>query len=296
MFHPLTGTEIMLNKSPILSYPNKNLFNALLRCWIGDVPPSRLFRSDILGAESIVTSNSESHLTRFNTLEIKKERVNLVASWREDEEKAKRALDLAAAEIERSKKAEVEALALLEANSKQESKAQANSEKKNEKINKTPVEKNTQSSAINQENTRQVLQDKELAKLKAKQTIRAYYSKVYEWEIAAQIHERVAYPEWGRQFELGGNVTLSFIVNKQGELIGVTDIQPQNSGLLGDALKEALLKASPFKTFPEVLENDQLVLSVSYHFDPSIDKSAEILAPRPIKPSNFESLLRLASL
>ena len=296
-FHPLTGTEVTLNKHTVLSYPNKKLFNALLRCWIGDVPPSRLFQSDILGAESIVTSNRESHLTRFNNLQIKRERVNLVASWREDEEKIQRALDLAAAEIKRRKKDELEARALLEQSRKNEPQAQANADSINETVDKTPIEKTTQLATINQETkVRQEQQDKELAKLKAKQTIRDYYTQVYEWEIAAQIHERVAYPEWGRQFELSGRVTLSFIVNRQGVLMGVTDIQPLNSGLLGDALQEALLKASPFKTFPEGLDDDQLAMSVSYYFDPNIDKPEKKSAPKPIKPPDFELLLRLASL
>ncbi len=108
-YSPGSGTTLMLNQQEIEQLRGKEFFNAVLRAWIGNAPPSRQFQSEILGEKSAATNEV---MDRYNALEIQPERVALVASWRKSETAEAEALVKAQREAEeRARRAEEERIA-----------------------------------------------------------------------------------------------------------------------------------------------------------------------------------------
>ena len=79
IYHPEQGTSMRFNGTELVSNYPKNVFNILLRTWIGPIPPSTTFKDQLLGLktadEAVEAEQLLSSITPTNS------RVALAASW-----------------------------------------------------------------------------------------------------------------------------------------------------------------------------------------------------------------------
>ncbi|WP_396587956.1 chalcone isomerase family protein [Bermanella sp. R86510] len=83
-YHPEKGTQIFINGEQILQTKDRELYVCLLKAWLGNLPPSREFKKQILGIEQAF-----EHQHLLNTLQqlpIKNGRQDIVATWKAKQE------------------------------------------------------------------------------------------------------------------------------------------------------------------------------------------------------------------
>lgn len=298
-YTPVNGSEVFLNGELVFQVSDSSFFKSILKSWIGEVPHSRLFQSHILGQQTEIGSRRSVLQERMNQLTVAEDRQSLVSGWRAAEEAAREALAQAQAEEEARKRAEEEARrqAKLEKErlEKERQRAQQLAEQRRQE-----AEKAKEAKEENPEAVQQALEAQREAERKAAELARAQAAKereqaaaalrseaqqyaldLYRWEVLRDVYKRVSYPEWARQFNQEGVVTIEFVVNSQGNLVGVTSLQPADSGLLGQELKEAVNRAAPFKPFPVQINDKQMRVVVDYEFTLE-DRVAEVpAAPEP---------------
>ncbi|WP_339897331.1 TonB family protein [uncultured Gilvimarinus sp.] len=70
-----SGVNVYLNRQRLISLDDGNFFNMLLVTWIGSVPPSREFKSALLG------DSAAGDIARYGQITPADERLGLVAQW-----------------------------------------------------------------------------------------------------------------------------------------------------------------------------------------------------------------------
>ena len=94
-YDPERGSTVALNGQTVIKHSGKAFFNALLRCWIGEVPYSQRFQKDLLNASG--SDKRQQRLqTVFDATIIAANRQNLVAGWLEQDKQVQ--IELAKAE------------------------------------------------------------------------------------------------------------------------------------------------------------------------------------------------------
>lgn len=307
-----TGTVVTLNEHTVLTHPDKALFNALVSTWIGDVPPSRLFQSDMLGNEAIITSKKDVFIERYDNLSINPQRLDLVANWQAAQQSAERALAKAEEELREQQQKEANQKKQAAAEKKRledERKAAvalaAKRKKEAEEAKKKQQQNNSGASdaekakfAEDQAKIAAAIAAQEEAEARAaelaekqagqdQETLaREYAERLYKWEVQRDVYKRISYPEWARQFNQEGTIRIEFIVNSSGQMVGITSLLPKDSGLLGQELKDAVSRAAPFKAFPVELDSAQLKMAIEYEF--SLDERVAELPAMPKPPAALE--------
>ncbi|MFQ3231909.1 TonB family protein [Reinekea sp.] len=307
-----SGTQINLNGEAVLTYPDKGLFNAIVSTWIGDVPPSRLFQSDMLGNESIITSKKDLFIERFDNLSINPQRLDLVGTWQEAQQAAERALAKAEQELleqqqkeaDQKKQAAAEkkrldderkaAVALAakrkkeaeEAKKKQQQNNSGNSEADKAKIAEEEAKLAAAVAAQQAAEARAAELEQQQAGKNQETLAREYAENLYKWEVQRDVYKRISYPEWARQFNQEGTIRIEFIINSAGQMVGITSLSPADSGLLGQELKDAVSRAAPFKAFPVELNSAQLKMVIEYEF--SLEERVAELPVMPVPPAALE--------
>ncbi len=304
-----SGTEVLLNKEVIFQSQGKKLFNALLRTWIGDVPNSQIFQSQILNLEGSLATAPDV-IQRFESSAIPATRQQLVTNWKSVETQARLALAKAEQELkiqlqreaeaqkkaeEARKKAEAEkkqreeerkkALALAEQRKKEAEQAKSGNTDEQAVAAALAAQKAAEEKAAAlakaQKEQEEAQRQAELARL-----TKQYAQELYQWGVVRDVYKRVSYPEWARQFNQEGIVTIEFIVGNQGQLLGVTSISPADSGLLGQELKDAVTRAAPFKAFPVQLNDKQLRVVLDYEF--TLEERVAQVPPEPKAPEGVD--------
>ncbi|MBU2862333.1 TonB family protein [Reinekea forsetii] len=313
-FTSKAGTVVTLNGRQVLTYPNKALFNAILNTWIGEVPPSRLFRSDILGTEAIITSKKDVLIERFDTISINPQRLDLVGNWKRAQQDAARALAKAEEELRlqqqaaedakrkaaaEKKRLEEERKAAIALAAKRKKEAEEAKKKQQEQLNNASTDEEKAKLAAEQAKLAAAIAAQEAAEARAaelakqqegqtqQQLAQDYAERLYKWEVQRDIYKRVSYPEWARQFNQEGVIRIEFIVNSSGQMVGITSLTPTDSGLLGQELKDAVSRAAPFKPFPADLEANQIKMAIDYEF--TLEERVAEVPPMPEPPAALKT-------
>ena len=310
------GTEVLLNNETVVRVEGKKLFNALLRAWIGDVPNSQHFQQEVLGQETLLQRSNADSASRFHALITEPERLKLVSGWVELEKQAQLALAQAEDDLrqekarldeqrkrdeEARKKAEADqkqrederkqALALAEQRKKEADAAQADASSDVDKVKQALAAQKAAEEKAAQLAKEQEEQAVEIQKTQQEILGRQFALDTYQWEVLRDVYKRVSYPEWARQFNQEGIVTVEFIVSNRGQLLGISSVTPADSGLLGQELKDAVNRAAPFNAFPVQIKERQLKMVIDYEFTLS-DRVAE-LPPQPQAPEGVDALAEL---
>ena len=117
--------------------------------------------------------------------------------------------------------------------------------------------------------------------------MRLYAFDLYRWEVLRDVYKNVSYPEWARQFRQEGIVTAEVVIGRHGQLLGITSVKPQDSGILGQELKDAINDAAPFGVFPVNITADRLRITIPYEFALASEEG-----PLPTKPKMPAALVK----
>lgn len=298
-YRPTTGTEVLLNNEVVMKAEGKAFFNSLVRSWIGEVPHSRVFQQQILGDSSQGVS-TDKLLSRISATAIQSARVSLVSGWQAaeaaarqavlDAEKARLAAERreeevrrqAAAEKKRLEEERQQALALAE----QRRKEAAEAAKKEDSVS---AQKALEEQRAAEQKARELAaaqeQNDEALEMEKQQQLAVTYAKdLYQWEVMRDVYKRISYPEWARQFNQEGVVEIEFIVGKQGQLLGVSRVNPAD-GFLAQELKDAVNRAAPFDPFPVNINDGQIRISFGYEF--TLEERVAELPEAPVAPAGL---------
>ena len=301
-YTPTNGSEVYLNGERVVQYEGQAFYKAILKSWLGEVPHSRLYQSQILGNRTDVGTRRSVLQTRVNELAIAPDRQGLVSGWQAAEEAARLALEEAREEERRRREREAEERRQAEAERQRlEQERQRQLElaeqrrREAEQARKKSEESEEDSEEVQQALLAQQEAERRAAELAREQAARQreqqaaqlrtqaqqYALDLYRWEVLRDVYKRVSYPEWARQFNQEGVITIEFVVGSQGQLLGVTGLQPADAGLLGQELRDAVNRAAPFKPFPVQISDKQMRIVVDYEFTLE-DRVAEVpTAPEP---------------
>ncbi|MDZ7924411.1 MAG: TonB family protein [Marinagarivorans sp.] len=252
-------TTIAVNKVIAIRTKNKTLFNYISRVWLGPIPPSKQFQANLLVGHG---GHIEPQLrSEFEQIKPSPKRLSLLDHWstaktineaqqHDDalvsaEEKGE---PLATAEI----KAQEEALAL-------ELLVAATTKTAKQITTTTPTSALPQANVKPKTITTQTrkapnLQGAtDLQKTTDNDAAKAALADAKK-DIITNISRHVIYPEWAKQFQQQGKITVHFTVNQLGALTSIDEIKPVHAGLLGEAVIAAIKK-----TFPVTLQNEALL-------------------------------------
>lgn len=280
---PAQGTRISINGITIVETSTAQLFDALLKAWIGDVPPSREFKKNILS----LPDDHSTLLDQYNSLSFSGDRTAMIKSWLQAEK------DAALAEQKKAQQRQREVAQAKAAEKARQEKAKKEQSKAakptyippKKKVVRKPVKKQKiASTPISSKKT------KSKAQIKAEQN---YYLELYQWELRRAVHQAVEYPAWARQFGQKGLVTVNFTVNRQAEIKKLEAEDQGASDLLVNELKRAVSEVVPFLLPPDALKGKQWNVSISYRFDPNSDDQPYVA--KPSMPDSLQSTKKLSS-
>jgi outer membrane biosynthesis protein TonB len=224
-------------------------------------------------------------LDRYNAVNYKKSRTQLVASWIKAREDAILA--------EQRKKQNAKRAELARA---QNAKEKANqTSKANIATTKKPVKTKTYQPPKNIAKKKVISKKKKIAsisssKSKSKKIIKAenkYYLDLYRWELIREIRNAVVYPEWAKKFGQKGEVILNFNVSRNAEVSDVKGDNTDLSVLLVSELHRVILAVTPFILPPDALPGKSWPVTIGYKFNPNSDKQDFI--KKPNKPKSLNS-------
>ena len=291
-----SNTEVRLNSELVYTQTGKKLFIALLKTWLGEVPPSRLFQSDLLSVEAIVSSHRQTHQENFISLLVAEDRKNLVTQWRANEQRIIQAqLEAEKASLKRQQDADALRQRIAQEKKAQQEKELAATRTKPAVSKPVQTKTNTVATLTPEKKTEATTTDKELqqqlTKLEAEAKLQDYMIALYQWQVAQAVYQKVEYPQWAKDFNLSGTVSIEFLVQANGQLTGVSAITPNDSGLLGQALQSGLTQAAPFNAFSERLKAKELILKVDYEFN--LENQVAPTLSEPEAPKNLQELIAL---
>ncbi len=288
------GTSIRINNVKVIQTSNDQLFNHLLRVWIGKLPPSGDFKRQILGASK--PAESESLKGRYNSVNYLHQRSQLIASWI----KARKDTEIAALKKVADAQAKVLAQqALKKALAKKAAKEKAQKKKEVVALVK-PKPVKTYVAPIKKVKKKKTGKPKKIASVKPLKATKSkkemaaqnrYYQDLYQWELRREIRSSINYPPWALKFGHKGTVTVNFSVNRQAQVSNILQTEDDASELLANEVENAVKSVVPFILPPDALSGKQWAFSFSYAFDPK--NSAQGYLKKPRMPTSLASAGKL---
>lgn len=307
-YTPVSGSEVFLNGERVIQYNGQEFFKSILKGWVGEVPHSRLYQTQILGQQTDVGTRRSVLQERMSALAVAPDRQGLVSGWQAAEEAARQALAQAREEERRRLEREEEARRQAERERQrleEERQQQLELAEQRRREAQAAREQAQQNDGEDSEEVQQALQAQQEAEQRAAELARQqaerqreleaaqlrtqaqqYALDLYRWEVLRDVYKRVSYPEWARQFNQEGIVTIEFVVGSQGQLLGVTSLQPTDSGLLGQELRDAVSRAAPFKPFPVQIQDRQMRVVVDYEF--TLEERVSEVPDAPVPPEGLD--------
>lgn len=277
-FIPGQATRISINGS-VNAELSPDLFNLVLKSWIGDRPPSKEYKEAILGE-----TNFDSLLTRYQSISPSDARIAVFDKKAQEE--------VARKEKEEEEKRLAEERKIAEAKAAEEAKVrQAELAKQQERQAELAEKAKAQELARAEEQERLRLAEEarkaeeeaakppvvevpagpspeEIAAIKANYTraIKRHYTPRFVYPSRALIKRYGASvfskPKKGRTH---GNVSINIEVDRDGDLVSGGVAKSSGEKILDEAVQKALFDAIPFPSMPSELEDETFttVLSVS---------------------------------
>jgi TonB family protein len=264
LFDPDQGTSVRFNGTELIANYPPEVFNILLRTWIGPIPPSTAFKDQLLG--NSIDMDADELLT---DIQPQSSRVALAASWMApppeaaveqttsatDTDISETETELPAAETLASEQPD----AVPEGDLKPDALA-AGAEPSIADIEQvaenTGVEVDTQ--ADNAEP-----QEEEIADFNVSE---ALAQRDYTPLVVAQIYKAIRYPNRAADKNQQGTVRIGVTIDRSGELISAVTTQESRYRLLNQAALKAVKKAAPFPQLPEEMKADSFEVNLPITF------------------------------
>ena len=285
---PAKGTTVSINGVTVLQTKTHEFFKYLVNVWIGKLPPSGEFKTNILSEAP--NPEQDTLLTRYNSLSYDDGRSKEIEGWIQSKRQAiideENRIKAERAAAQKKAKAEREAKQLAAAQAKKAKQApEKKAESKPTYVKPKPAKKKK---VITQKKKVDAGATTSTAKTQAEKAAEnKYYLKLYEWELNREIRNAVEYPEWAKNFGQKGTVELKFDVNRKAEVSNVKGDNEDVSVLLVSELHRAILEVVPFILPPDSLKGNGWTLSAKYVFDPKTDDQP--YSKKPSKPASLQS-------
>ncbi len=260
---PGQATNISINGSVNASLAPE-LFNLVLRSWVGERPPSVEYKAAILGE-----TNFDSLLSRYQSIQPSEARIAFFDKQLQEEiakkEEAERAIQLAEEQkIAAAKAAEDARLRQLAEAKEEERQALLAAQAKAQEEEKLRLEQEQQAKEVAQDKPPVVEipagpSEAELAAIKSnyRRSIVRHYTSYFQYpsrdlikRYGANVFNR---PKKGKTH---GTVNIQLEIDRDGELVSGGVTKTSGEKILDEAVQKALFDAVPFPAMPSELEDE----------------------------------------
>jgi len=234
-YEPNKGVNVSVNDVMLGNIASDKFFFMLMRTWVGRVPLSSDYKDNILKVGNV----SADLKARFEHIKPTKERSAEIAAW----SKIKSPAELAAEKEKENVKSSAQASSADSAKQLAALKAEA---AKVEAAKAAAAQKSVSSVAAVTPNN----EEDEKPALTA-QTLLA--RQFYVSDLLKKIFSSTRYPKKALDKNLEGNVRISVVINRQGNVISTSLLQSSGVDILDEAALEAVNKAAPYPATPDAV-------------------------------------------
>ena len=292
-----SGVNVYLNRQRLISLDDGNFFNMLLVTWIGSVPPSREFKSALLG------DSAAGDMARYGQITPADERLDLVAQWQNP------APNVAAASSAASKapvasnssdavnttsatvavrQASVAAVPAVAAVTLPKPELSASTTVAEQAVSSRAPEAGSSPAAATQAPAA-VASSSAAASLLAPAAIAAAgvaepeedlpdfsaeslgLLQDYTSQLVTLTHAEIKYPRRAMKLAQTGSVRMAVVIDRAGEVLQVQPLLESGFKQLDDAVRRAIDKAAPYPAIPEgvAAEHFEFVFPITFMLERS---------------------------
>ena len=292
-----SGVNVYLNRQRLISLDDGNFFNMLLVTWIGSVPPSREFKSALLG------DSAAGDMARYGQITPADERLDLVAQWQNP------APNVAAASSAASKapvasnssdavnttsatvavrQASVAAVPAVAAVTLPKPELSASTTVAEQAVSSRAQEAGSSPAAATQAPAA-VASSSAAASLLAPAAIAAAgvaepeedlpdfsaeslgLLQDYTSQLVTLTHAEIKYPRRAMKLAQTGSVRMAVVIDRAGEVLQVQPLLESGFKQLDDAVRRAIDKAAPYPAIPEgvAAEHFEFVFPITFMLERS---------------------------
>ena len=265
LFDPDQGTSVRFNGTELITNYPPEVFNILLRTWIGPIPPSTAFKDQLLG--NSIDMDADELLT---DIQPQSSRVALAASWMAPApepialepvaDEATTAADTPEAEPQ---------LAAAESIAADPESTAAATDQAETLEGPEQIAAETEQIADNEDTNLAATadtgeeQEEEIADFNVSE---ALAQRDYTPLVVAQIYKAIRYPNRAADKNQQGTVRIGVTIDRSGYLISAVITQESRYRLLNQAAHKAVKKAAPFPQLPEEMKADNFEVNLPITF------------------------------
>jgi periplasmic protein TonB len=227
----------------------------LLRTWIGRVPLSSEYKDDILKAGNV----NAALKARFDKMKPTKERISEVAGWSKIKSPAEIAAEKekeAAAKTASAQTSSVDNAKLLAAQKAEQAKADA-AKAEAAKLASTQKPSATAAKVASADD------DDDKPALTAQNLLARQF---YVSDNLRKINAAVRYPKKALERGQEGNVRVSVVVDRQGNIVNTTVLQASDVDSLNEGALDAIHKVAPFPAMPDAISGTTFEFTAPIRF------------------------------
>jgi hypothetical protein len=274
---PQGQTVVNFNGYKLFGTKIKDFYKAIKSSMLGKLPPSRRFKSHLLGY-----TVSSQDFTKYQNLKPSVERTKQVKNWMlTPEQKADLVKRKEVAAKEEKNKRMLLAIKLKQEAEKQKNRIEEErieliAEKKAAALKKERALERKKEAIKNWK----IKEAKRLAEIKAKE--RKFALDMYKYQVTEMLYKRIKYPTWARKFEIEGVVNFTAHISIDGEIV---DVVQRNSKTNKKLIKEVEGKLKDIVSFiPMPVEHIKNTYRMDIHY--TFDLRDETQKPN-IKPKTI---------
>jgi TonB family protein len=265
LFDPDQGTSVRFNGTELITNYPPEVFNILLRTWIGPIPPSTAFKDQLLG--NSIDMDADELLT---DIQPQSSRVALAASWMAPApelialepvaDEATTAADTPEAEPQ---------LAAAESIAADPESTAAATDQAETLEGPEQIAAETEQIADNEDTNLAATadtgeeQEEEIVDFNVSETLA---QRDYTPLVVAQIYKAIRYPNRAADKNQQGTVRIGVTIDRSGDLISAVITQESRYRLLNQAAHKAVKKAAPFPQLPEEMKVDSFEVNLPITF------------------------------
>lgn len=266
-------TSVRLNGELAITIQGDDVFNILLKTWLGDVPPSSAFRSAILSGST--QKNYAGLGDQLSEPSYSKERASIFSQWQAQKERNQRL---------KRQRAEEEARLLAEQQAREREQAEKAKKAAQELADLTREAKKqprgTSVAGLDDERKKQAA-----LKVRRENEQKRFLTEFITWQIQRYVNKHARYPMWAERFGEEGLVRLPFTFNPEGTIV-FSNSAGDDESMLVKEIKQQVQNSLDQISIPSGMLQTPQMINVSYLFS-LIGKENQVL----IKPEVPEHML-----
>jgi TonB family protein len=255
LFDPDKGTSVRFNGTELISNYPADVFNVLLRTWIGAIPPSTAFKDELLG-NSINIQAQEL----LQDIELQPNRVALAASWIKPPAPPEPVPSPAVAQIKPAPKAPPKPTTV-----EHETAVPEETEKPTEIGQVVNINESSDKLAAKLD-TPEAIEETDSEETVDFDVSQALAQRDYTPLVVAQIFKAITYPNRAAEKNQQGTVRIALTIERSGNLTAAIIKQESKHRLLNKAALKAVNKAAPFPELPEAMKSNSFEVNLPVTF------------------------------